>query len=560
MRTSLLRKIRLLSGLVIFAYVASHLLNLALGLWSLQIMDAARPVFMAAWQNPLGLFVLYGSMATHMALGFHALFMRRTLRLNGFELVQLLMGLALPPLMVLHVLGTRVVSLMVDFEPSYAWIMLLYWKWLPIAGLRQVCVLMVAWVHGCMGLYYWVRLQAWWPKWRGLLYPLALLVPVSGLLGMVEAGKDALLLAESKSWMARISAQGAAIDNATLETIYQIQNQFLVGYFCILLLVLIGRYFYHRRQLHADEIQVTYRQAGSVRHAGGISLLEISRAMDVTHTSLCGGKGRCGTCRVRIIDGMEFLPPASPLERETLTRIGADADVRLACQSVPFGSPLTLERLVAVDSGIEVLERPRFSSGSKLRVAILDLKLLGLSSLVESRQAPDALFLVNRYLAGIRPQIEAAGGAIDRLDAGGVRALFGLQGLPEQAVHAALSVAKELIAVPAHTGEQGQVDMLEFTGGFNIAICLHVGEVLVGELQLGDAQQLTAFGEPINDVTDLHRLALSERNSLVLTDDFALACGLDVSALEAHEYRSEPREDGAYRARIVQQLDELAYA
>ena len=486
-----------------------------------------------------------------MMLGFYALFLRRTLRLTGFELVQMLMGLALPPLMVLHVLGTRVASLMVDFEPSYAWIMLLYWKWLPLAGLRQVFVVVVAWTHGCMGLYQWIRLQAWWPTWRGLLYPLALLVPVSALLGMVEAGKDALQLAERASWMARISAQTANLDKAAIDAIYQAQSVFLVGYFGVLLAVLVARYVYQRRQPRESVIQVTYRDGPTVRHAGGISLLEISCAMDVPHTSLCGGKGRCGTCRVRIINGMEHLPPASTLERETLSRLGTDADVRLACQSVPAGSPLMVQRLVPVDSGIEVLERPRFSAGKCLHMTILDLRLSGLGALATNREAPDALFLVNRYLEDICRKIEAAGGRIDRIDASGLRAMFGLQGLPEAASRAALEVAKRLLSAASSDAPAVQPDELR------IAMCLHVGEVLVGELNLGDSLHLTAFGETVNDVTALHELPTQGENSLVLSDAFALACGLDVSGLESHVYRSGPGGDPSHSARVVHHLDEL---
>ena len=69
MNTTLTRRIRLVSGLVLLAYVTSHLANLALGLASLETMDAARPLFMAIWQNPLGLLVLYGSLIEHMLLG-----------------------------------------------------------------------------------------------------------------------------------------------------------------------------------------------------------------------------------------------------------------------------------------------------------------------------------------------------------------------------------------------------------------------------------------------------------------------------------------------------------
>ncbi len=42
--------------------------------------------------------------------------------------------------------------------------------------------------------------------------------------------------------------------------------------------------------------------------------------------------GHCGTCRVRIVEGIDLVRAAAPDERETLTALGAGADERLACQ------------------------------------------------------------------------------------------------------------------------------------------------------------------------------------------------------------------------------------
>ena len=53
------------------------------------------------------------------------------------------------------------------------------------------------------------------------------------------------------------------------------------------------------------------------------------------HASVCGGRGRCSTCRVRISAGAQHLPPASDAERKVLDRVGAAPNVRLACQARP---------------------------------------------------------------------------------------------------------------------------------------------------------------------------------------------------------------------------------
>ena len=96
MKTPLLRRLRLVSGVVLFAYVVGHLANLSLGLVSLQTMEAARPAFMWLWQNPVGLALLYGSMVLHMVLGLLALYQRGTLRMSSSDSLQLVLALALP--------------------------------------------------------------------------------------------------------------------------------------------------------------------------------------------------------------------------------------------------------------------------------------------------------------------------------------------------------------------------------------------------------------------------------------------------------------------------------
>lgn len=358
MNTTLVRRIRLVTGLVLLVYVVSHLTNLALGLASLETMDAARPMFMAVWQNPLGLALLYGSLLGHMLLGLVALYTRRTLRMSPFDAMQLIMALLLPPLLVLHVLGTRGLFQMVDFDSSYAWLMVVYWKWQPWSGLRQVLVVVVAWIHGCMGFYYWAHLQRWWGKVSGLVYPLALLIPVLALLGFVEGGKQALALTEDGEWMNGLMEKAAALDEATIASVYHIQNVFLISYTAMIAAVLALRAW--RRGPGSSEfvLQVSYLNGPTLETTSGISLLEVSRLEGVPHTSMCGGKGRCGTCRVRILEGGHFLPKPSALEAETLARVDADADVRLACQTVPAGSPLTVSRLVGIGARVEAAHAP----------------------------------------------------------------------------------------------------------------------------------------------------------------------------------------------------------
>ena len=62
-------RLRLGSGLVLFAFVGTHLLNHVLGLISLAALEAGREVFLTMWRNPIGTTLLYGVGATVVALG-----------------------------------------------------------------------------------------------------------------------------------------------------------------------------------------------------------------------------------------------------------------------------------------------------------------------------------------------------------------------------------------------------------------------------------------------------------------------------------------------------------
>src|SRR5919109_4210956 len=106
-RTLLRRRAGLWSGLVLFGYVASHLVNHALGLISLQAMDTGRDWFLRVWRHPVGTVALYGALGVHIVLALSSLYQRRHFRLPAGEAFHLLLGLAIPPLLMSHIVGTR---------------------------------------------------------------------------------------------------------------------------------------------------------------------------------------------------------------------------------------------------------------------------------------------------------------------------------------------------------------------------------------------------------------------------------------------------------------------
>ncbi|MFQ5958360.1 MAG: hypothetical protein ACE5LF_03230 [Alphaproteobacteria bacterium] len=121
----MVRRLRLWAGLVLFAYVVTHLANHALGLISLQAMEAGRIWFLALWRSAAGTVVLYGALAVHLALVLYALYLRRQLRMPRWEAGQILLGLLISPLLAEHVIGTRFLAEFYGVGDAYTYVVLI---------------------------------------------------------------------------------------------------------------------------------------------------------------------------------------------------------------------------------------------------------------------------------------------------------------------------------------------------------------------------------------------------------------------------------------------------
>ncbi len=191
------RRISLFTGLYLFAFVFAHLVNLSLGLHSVDTMDQARGWLIAPWTNLVGAGLLLACLFFHMLLGLRALYKRNTLRLNPFDAFQLLLGLSIPVLLFPHMITMALGSVLTDQHATYQQVLAHFWIDNPWLGLRQIIGLMVVWLHSCMGLFVWMRLQSWWGRVSLFVYPTVVLLPTLAMLGFVEAGKEVIASAES---------------------------------------------------------------------------------------------------------------------------------------------------------------------------------------------------------------------------------------------------------------------------------------------------------------------------------------------------------------------------
>jgi adenylate cyclase len=147
-----MRLVRLVTGLIVALFVVGHFSNHALGVVSFEAMDRMRAMGAAWWRSPVGTVLLYGSLVTHFGLALAALYRRTTLRMPWWEAAQLALGLSIPPLLIAHIVGTRLTWTLLGHNVDYERVVGLLWssEW---SVARQSLLLLIVWAHLCFGLH-----------------------------------------------------------------------------------------------------------------------------------------------------------------------------------------------------------------------------------------------------------------------------------------------------------------------------------------------------------------------------------------------------------------------
>lgn len=388
-------RLRLYSGLVIFLYCIFHFVNHATGIFLVDTMEAARAWIMPLWRGLPGQIILYGALLTHAGLSLYALYRRRHLRMPAFDALQLGLGVMIPVLIMEHIVNARIAETVFGISSTYHRLLLAYWVDSPWRALQMAILLIVVWGHACLGLHFWLRYRGWYTAHVRTAVALAVLIPALSLAGLVASGVSlAADVAADPAYAERIREAANAGDASELATLQATERWLILTYLAIVVLVLIGREIREWRAKRLSPVRLRYLSGPDIIVAPGLSILEASRFAGIPHQSMCGGRGRCSTCRVRIVEATSRLPDPSATEKETLARIKAGPGIRLACQLRPLGT-VTFQTLVpAEDTERRHPELESLVTGREIDVAALFIDLRRSTELAAEKLPYDALFIV----------------------------------------------------------------------------------------------------------------------------------------------------------------------
>lgn len=536
-----LRQIRLATGVVLFAYLVSHFLNHALGNISVDAMESGVYWHTLFWQSPPVTIVFYTACLVHTGLGIWALYERRQFRWKAIEPLQLVLGLSIPALIMTHVVGVRLALTLFGHEKLYPQVFFAYWIAWPAAKMWMMfAVLVISWAHGCIGLYFWLRMRAFYKTAAPFLLAAAVLIPAVAMLGLYQGGR-AVVDSDSVEWRAENLTQAKVGTNAEQTVLNNIENYFLIGYFGLLALALLAKGARSIHERRGGMVNLSYGNGRTVRVPKGLSVLEASLRNNVPHASVCGGRARCSTCRIRIIGDCSALPEPSQREAFVLGRVGAtDPSIRLACQLRP-ASDLSFFQLFlphTVSAGSHSSNPTRIGQERYLVSMFVDMR--GSTKLAEKRLPFDTVFIVNRFLGAVSQAVIESGGMPNQFVGDGMLALFGLTASRTDACRQALKAASMIAANVDELNKFLEHDLRE---PIRFGIGIHGGEVIVGDIGYRDHMVFTALGDAVNVAARLQDMTKSLACEVVISDEVRTTAGVPADALPQQEVEIRGRNE-----------------
>ena len=227
------------------------------------------------------------------------------------------------------------------------------------------------------------------------------------------------------------------------------------------------------------------------------TILTASLRKEIPHLSACGGVGKCSTCRINIISGLENCSERTEYENKLAKRLDLPKTIRLACQTkvsgkVKYRRLLLDKRDLTLNSQLTAKKSGSVGTVRNLTIMFCDIK--GFTPFSESLSAYDVIFILNRYFSIMREIILKNGGEINNYIGDAIMAIFGLKESRQQILRSVNTGLQMLEAM-----DEFKIYLKEaYDRIFDIRIGIHNGEVIVGSIGSGDDKKLTVIGDVVN--------------------------------------------------------------
>ena len=519
-------RVRLYSGVVLFVYAITHLLNHSLNVFSLEAASYAKEhYFRPIWKSQVGTIALYGSFIVHVPLGLMSIISRKSFKISTREWLQIIFIILALFVFVQHVasmyLLTRTFESQLPYEVLYSFV-LFDPNEIVVSTIFYTLMTVFIWVHGSIGIHSALtfRMKSYSKNFRKFLI-IYLGVPILGLFGFWAGLKEQSLAmffniqAGNENFLMSVVSKAVPMEAfPSLEMVEALTLKYYPVF--VLALVALGL-FNVLRTKYFGQIQITYPNNMAIKVPKGTSVLEASRSAKLPHKSVCGGRGRCTTCRIKVASSDGSLPQPSIHEQRALDRAGLDQSIRLACQLKPVTN-LSVTPLMNTESEFDVVGKAHELSGKEQETVILFVDLRNFTKLSETTLPYDVVYILNKYYATCGKAIEANSGRLDKFIGDGIMAIFeasdSIEKNCKEAVKAASEISKQIRLLSKDLNK-------EFSAELKCGMGIHTGQSIVGLMGYGDTVSRTAIGDNVNVASRLEQMTKAYNSELIISKQVA---------------------------------------
>ena len=308
------------------------------------------------------------------------------------------------------------------------------------------------WLHGCLGLHFAFSRRGWYRQLRYVLFRDR--AAAAGALGarLHRHGERTCRQPGGRRSSAGILEPGQR--RAAPGARAMAKDNLLNGYFSIIGAAFIAREIRNLIERRSKRLVSVSYPGRIVRVPRGWSVLEASRSFHLPHASMCGGRARCSTCRVRVTAGEEVCPPAANDEQATLTGSAR----RRTC-----GWPASCVRRATSRSCRWCAPRGRSigptapQRSAEREVVVLFCDFLNRGELASDHLPQDLLYVLTLYVEGVGNAIRSSRGTLSYVELDSVCALFGHEGganAAQGALRAAAAIERVIADLNNRLGRQ----------------------------------------------------------------------------------------------------------
>lgn len=250
------------------------------------------------------------------------------------------------------------------------------------------------------------------------------------------------------------------------------------------------------------------------------TILKATLEANINHTHACGGRAKCSTCRVSIMEGIENCNPRNDAEQQIADKLNFPAEIRLACQTKIIGD-ISIRKMVSDKLDMDIIfeqfsKDSEIALGSQQALTIVFTDIVNYTSLAEKFPPYDVVHVLNRYYRIMNTIITGNNGIISDVAGDGILAVFGTDKESENSVLDAIHAIEAM-------NEKLELFNLYLKDNFNIQFGIragvHYGNVIIGPFDTGAMKKLAVIGDNVNYASRIESANKEFGTKLLLSEE-----------------------------------------